>query len=185
MHAMYASEMTLEDARQISVWSYDEPYSMYSMDSSIETVEELIAGDYYAVYSQSMLIGFYCTGRSAQVPSAKLQGVYSEGYIDIGLGLKPNMTGKGYGKDFMSFILDEVLKHSPKTRLRLTVAKWNTRAIRLYERFSFVEVKQFSRNKMTFLVMKQKKELKHQPENWPMLLVLFSKLIHFYLCKHT
>ena len=158
MHTMYAFDMSLEEARQISVWSYDEPYSMYSMDSSIETVEELLAGDYYAVYSQSTLIGFYCTGQSAQVPSAKVQGVYTEGFIDIGLGLKPNRTGNGHGKDFMSFVLEEVFKQFPNAKLRLSVAKWNTRAIRLYERFSFVEVKQFLNNKMTFLVMKQKKD---------------------------
>jgi len=71
--------MTLEDASQISCWTYDEPYSLYSNDGSDESADELMNGDYYAVFdNDDELIGFICAGQSARVPGGYAAAIYDD-----------------------------------------------------------------------------------------------------------
>jgi hypothetical protein len=47
------------------------------------------------------LVGYLCFGESAQVPIGKTLNSYDDkSFIDIGLGLQPELCGKGYGFDF-------------------------------------------------------------------------------------
>jgi len=67
--------------------------------------------------------------------------------------MKPELTGKGYGSEFFSFILNQLQQesHSP---LRLTVATFNTRAIHLYEKLGFTKVMEFTAS-TEFITMKK------------------------------
>ncbi|WP_231710683.1 hypothetical protein [Gracilibacillus suaedae] len=46
------------------------------------------------------LVGFFCIGKPAQVPAGFKVGAYQEGFVDIGIGMKPELTGRGNGSSF-------------------------------------------------------------------------------------
>ena len=133
--------MTAPDARAVVAWRYEEPYALYNADpvQSDETVRALLdpRNRYYAVRTaEDGLVGTFCFGLDARVPG----GDYDDAdALDIGLGLRPDLTGRGLGKVFLLAGLAfarEQLVPTP-TRFRLTVAAFNRRAIRLYERAGF------------------------------------------------
>ncbi|RKD34382.1 GNAT family N-acetyltransferase [Thermohalobacter berrensis] len=152
------NNMKKEEAKEISNWKYEEPYSIYSLDGSEETIAEFMNGSYYFVYENNKLIGYFCFGESAQIPVGKKYGVYdNENYIDIGLGLKPEMCGKGEGYNFVKAGLDYAKSIFIKNKFRLTVASFNKRAIKVYKKVGFEEIDYFTRkNKkgnINFIVM--------------------------------
>lgn len=146
------SKMTDNCAIEILKWKYEKPYDLYNNVLSGEAIMELTSSSYKAILSNDEVVGFYCTGKDAQVPSGNEVGAYSRDCMDIGLGMKPDLTGKGLGTPFFGFILQDICEESSKC-LRLTVADFNKRAIRLYENFGFVIEKEFWRGDMQFNVM--------------------------------
>jgi [ribosomal protein S18]-alanine N-acetyltransferase len=63
--------------------------------------------------------------------------------IDIGIGMKPELTGKGAGSFFFKTILSSIRADISIEPQRLTVATFNERAIHLYKKFGFVQTVQF------------------------------------------
>jgi len=62
------------------------------------------------------------------------------GVIEVGIGLRSDLCGRGLGERYMRDELDYARREwSPRT-FRLYVASWNERAIKLYERLGFREV---------------------------------------------
>ncbi|WP_432663000.1 GNAT family N-acetyltransferase [Wukongibacter baidiensis] len=152
-------EMSRNYAVDISNWTYEEPYNIYNGNKNDEFIQELLDGSYYVVLGEeSELVGFYCFGTAAQVPVGNQYGVYDDvSFIDIGLGMRPNFCGRGKGYNFLLKGLEFSRKRFLTKKLRLTVASFNKRAIRLYERIGFKKMEVFERKKldesMTFLVM--------------------------------
>ena len=60
--------------------------------------------------------------------------------VDVGIGLRPELTGHGLGESFLRAQLDYATSQWSPATFRLFVAAWNGRAIRLYERLGFSEV---------------------------------------------
>jgi RimJ/RimL family protein N-acetyltransferase len=59
--------------------------------------------------------------------------------VEVGIGLRPDLMGRGLGERFMRTELDYAREQwSPRT-FRLFVTTWNARAIRLYERLGLRE----------------------------------------------
>ncbi len=148
----HAVPMTLEHATAILKWTYPSPYDFYNTEVSDEAYAELLDGSYQAVIDQEQLVGFFCTGLSAQVPPGRPLGLYADDHLDIGLGRHPELTGQGTGFTFCSFVLDTA-KSQTSLPLRLTVASFNERAIHLYEQLGFRRQSIFSTDHATFLVM--------------------------------
>jgi len=148
---LFSQEMTKNYAIEILNWRYPSPYDMYNEEADVEGLEEFLTQSYKAIVNQEgHLIGFFCTGQSAQVPKGHEFNVYQKACLDIGLGMKPELTGRGFGREFLAFILKELETDS----LRLTVAKFNQRAIRLYEAFGFKRADAFiSREEVEFITM--------------------------------
>jgi ribosomal-protein-alanine N-acetyltransferase len=146
-------EMNDSLARTILQWEYEEPYDIYNHELNPETMQELLGSHYFAVVDNEKLIGFFCIGKDAQVPAGSQFGAYDEYLLDIGLGMRPDLTGKGQGKVFFSFILNHVAKTTNVSSFRLTVATFNTRAIRLYEGLGFVKDMEFHNGNMEFMTM--------------------------------
>ncbi|PAD78381.1 GNAT family N-acetyltransferase [Paenibacillus campinasensis] len=138
--------MTEEYAAEISTWKYPEPYSLYSMEHSDEDIAELMNGDYfYALDMQNALAGFICKGNSARVPGGVQAGLYDDADVmDMGLGLRPDVTGRGKGRDFLLEGIAFLKERFEPKRLQLVVALFNKRAIAVYERSGFVKGKKFS-----------------------------------------
>ncbi|MGE7946951.1 GNAT family N-acetyltransferase [Lysinibacillus sp. NPDC093688] len=150
----YSREMNEMYATDILNWKYDEPYDFYNNELCDESLKEFLESPYYSIVNdKEELVGFFCTGTSAQVPKGHDYGAYAEECIDVGVGMKPGLTGKGYGAEFFSFILNE-LQQEKNGPLRLTVASFNTRAIHLYEKLGFEKVMDFTAS-TEFITMKK------------------------------
>jgi ribosomal-protein-alanine N-acetyltransferase len=129
--------MTIIYAAQVSGWTYENEYSIYSFPKNDDTVQELMNGDYYACLDQcNELLGYFCFGKSAQIPTMETDAYNSE-MLDIGLGMQPALCGKGRGYLFVKAGLDFAIKEFHNRRLRLTVASFNQRAIYVYEKIGF------------------------------------------------
>jgi len=130
--------MTQADAVAISRWRYPEPYSFYDWDADPDDLAELLdparRGDtYWAVEDGSgELVGFFSCKPS------------EPGAVEIGLGLRPDLTGRGLGAAFLEAGLEHVRTRFAPTEFVLSVAAFNRRAIAVYERAGFARVRAYS-----------------------------------------
>ena len=133
-------------AWDILSWEYPFPYDFYntSFDNYQEHyVRQFVDPElkFHAVLdSYGTMIGFCSFGADGQVPG----GNYSDEGLDIGLGMRPELTGQGNGAAFFGAILDYALSTFRPKFLRLTVAKFNLRALKLYQNFGFEVQGEFS-----------------------------------------
>jgi ribosomal-protein-alanine N-acetyltransferase len=137
--------MSEEDARAILQWRYEAPYSIYNPDP--ENLDEDLKGfldPRYAYHSivteQGELVGYCCFGLDAQVPG----GDYTEDALDVGAGLRPDLTGRGLGPSFLNAILDFAGEKFEPVAFRATVAAFNRRALRAWEKLGFQPVQTFA-----------------------------------------
>lgn len=133
-------------ARAIFEWLYDAPYDLYNLDP--EDVEENLQVfldpqcAYYAITDQDGdLVAYCCFGPDAQVPG----GDYRPAALDIGLGVRPDLTGQGCGLTYVQAVLDFALERFEPPALRVTVAEFNKRAQRMCEKAGFRPVQTFDR----------------------------------------
>ena len=82
-----------------------------------------------------------CFGPDAQVPG----GDYEAAALDIGLGLRPDLTGQGRGLHYASAVCDFARNTLAPAEFRVTVARFNRRARRVWENAGFVRVQTFER----------------------------------------
>jgi ribosomal-protein-alanine N-acetyltransferase len=133
-------EIRDEDARTMSTWTYDEPYSLYS--ASPEDAEWLANpenGYSSVVDATGELVAQCCFGFDARVPG----GNYEADAIDFGTGMRPDLTGKGHGAAFLELVIDEAQQRWPDQPLRTTIAAFNERAQHLVRKFGFSETEIF------------------------------------------
>lgn len=127
-----------------AAWKYPPPYAIYNMSADKETLAEMTGGRFYAVFRDQEMVGYFCFGRSARVPWAAKEGYYSQEYIDIGLAMRPDLTGRGSGLEFFTCGLEYAGVLFPGMPIRLTVAAFNQRARKVYQRAGFIETDEFS-----------------------------------------
>jgi RimJ/RimL family protein N-acetyltransferase len=129
--------MTEEFAQQIATWKYEGEYAFYSHTNNPELVCHLMNGEYYAVLdSNKTLYGYYCFGESSQIPTVE-EHVYEAAALDIGLGMRPDRCGKGAGYDFVKSGIEFARDRFGPNAFRLSVAAFNQRAIKVYEKVGF------------------------------------------------
>jgi [ribosomal protein S18]-alanine N-acetyltransferase len=121
--------MAEAEAQEIAAWRYEDPYSFYDSDADADDLAELLAAksrddQYFAAFREDELIGFF---------QFKLDG----DDIVIGLGLRPDLTGRGLGLSFTQAGMAFARERFRRSRFRLSVATFNERAIRVYERAGF------------------------------------------------
>ncbi|MBD7945634.1 GNAT family N-acetyltransferase [Psychrobacillus sp. Sa2BUA9] len=129
--------MTQNQANVIAYsWHYEEPYSFYDMEADKEDLEEFLnpisRGDsYFVVLEHDEIIGFFSFTS------------VSPGEIDIGLGMRPDLTGRGRGLDFLQAGMQFALNRFQPTIITLSVAAFNKRAIGTYKKIGFEKVSNF------------------------------------------
>ena len=137
--------ITRADAQAISRWRYDGPYSVYNGNPA--SVASLIEPRYFyhSVHDgHGGLVGYFCFGEDARVSAGKRLGLYErEIALDVGLGMRPELTGQGLGEEFVHAGLQFAESAYDPRAFRLTVATFNRRAIRVYERAGFEPVETF------------------------------------------
>jgi ribosomal-protein-alanine N-acetyltransferase len=131
------SPMTEDDARAVVAWRYEPPYDVYDVlpahrDETAQSFVDPSLG-YHAARLDGELVGFCCFGADARVPG----GDYRDDLLDVGLGLRPDRTGRGIGLEFVRSVLAFAEATRAPSGCRLTVAGFNERAIRVYERAGF------------------------------------------------
>ena len=149
-------------ARMILNWRYEPPYDYYNSSNIDEEVQNYLKSGnaYYSVFDAGhQLIGYCCFGKEGQVPG----GDYQAHALDIGLGLRPDLTGKGHGREFMAVILDFASQIYALQAFRVTVAAFNARAIRLYENIGFRRVMEFASqyDGKAFILMMREASVSH------------------------
>ena len=122
--------MSDEEAREISRWHYDPPYDVYDATSDKDDLEELLDPErrrdaYFSVFDESGdLVGFFQFEREGRT-------------VDVGLGMRPDLTGKGLGVEYVLAGLQFARERFAPERFTLSVTTFNERAIRVYERAGF------------------------------------------------
>jgi ribosomal-protein-alanine N-acetyltransferase len=128
-------QMTQGQALEIAAWQYEPPYSFYDAAADADDLalllgEESREGRYFSASSQGALVGFF---------ELKPEG----DDVVIGLGLRPELTGRGLGLRFLEAGMAFARERFHPSRFRLSVATFNQRAIRVYERAGFLPLRTF------------------------------------------
>lgn len=145
-------EMNKEQANTYINWRYEHPYEFYNIPEIgiQETISEIFEDNnsyYFSVLDdEDKLFGMY-------------EYTIKSNNMEIGFGIRPEDTGKGFGKDFLIDCINfGRSKFSYEGDIYLRVANFNERAIRLYKKLGFVEFdKEFTDSfgtPVTFLCMK-------------------------------
>lgn len=130
MERLHFTRLTQNEAEAIAEWHYPEPYSFYDWKADPDDLQELLdpalRGEaYWAVRDDD----------------GELVGNFSfkpkDDAIEIGLGLRPDLTGRGLGAAFLAAGLEFAREEFAPERFTLAVATFNERAIKVYERAGF------------------------------------------------
>jgi ribosomal-protein-alanine N-acetyltransferase len=130
------TRMTQDEAEAIARWRYEPPYDFYDWTADEDDLAELLdrerrADRYFAAHDGAgELIGFFGLGCVDDV-------------VDVGVGLRPDLTGRGLGLAFLEQGLSFANERFQPGRFRLAVAEFNARAITVYERAGFVRTRSF------------------------------------------
>lgn len=140
-----------KDANEIATWKYDGEYSFYDNDKT-EAKKEWASNIHkeentFVIYNESEeLIGNFSFD-------------YDEGNLMLGVQMKPSFTGKGMGTEIIQAILNFGRETYKFDKIELLVAKFNKRAIRVYEKLGFVKTEEFIWNvngeEKEFIAMKK------------------------------
>ncbi|MBI9045021.1 MAG: GNAT family N-acetyltransferase [Anaerolineaceae bacterium] len=158
---LYFRIVSKEDAASFLKWQYTEPYQVYNYDP--KRFEEDLAyhinpkNNLYSIYLDGELAGYCSFGHDAQVPG----GDYSLEAMDIGLMIKPEITGQGQGGKFAADVIQYgIALNKPKT-LRVTIADFNKRAMRVWEKQGFERIQEFERthDKSKFVILTRQAEV--------------------------
>lgn len=140
------------DARAIGAWHYAPPYDSYDLGQwymvSLVLLRPLLIPLGYEVYSvwseEGELVGTFMYTKLGRV-------------IELGLAMRPDLTGKGLGLEFMRAGMAFAKQRFSPASFRLDVATFNQRALKVYERAGFIPGKTFwqrtSRGRREFLEM--------------------------------
>lgn len=94
----------------------------------------------YSIFGQPDDLEAFCSfGPDGQVSGWD----YSTTALDIGLGLRPDLTGRGYGSEYVNAVINFALSTYSPEQLRVTIAAFNRRALRVWEKASFQVVQKF------------------------------------------
>ena len=119
--------MNESDAHLIANWHYGGIYAFYDMDQDLEELLDPYnwVDTYYTVTNEDdELFGYFCFEKADDA-------------VIVGLGMKPDYTGKGLGLQFLESGLEFAKRKFNPSRYRLSVATFNQRAIKVYEKAGF------------------------------------------------
>lgn len=120
-------------------WKYEGIYSFYDMTADPEDYEGFVdadlrnKNDHYEVLENESLIGFFCVIREGAS-------------IEIGLGMRPDLCGKGKGRWFLEQILAFIERNYEFDKLIMNVARFNQRAIKVYHSCGFQDAELIKRS---------------------------------------
>jgi RimJ/RimL family protein N-acetyltransferase len=124
--------------REVATWHYEAPWDFYDLASDPDDAAAM-ADLARAEHRRAVL------GEDGSL-EAFLYFDWHGDVTEVGIGLRPDLTGRGLGESFLNAQLDYARGRWQPASFRLFVAAWNERAIRLYERVGFREVARETRH---------------------------------------
>ena len=129
------------DVAAVARWRYPSPYAFY--DGSLREMLAVRLAQ-AALRLLGRTIYYAVLG-----PRDELMGIFSfvprGAVVEIGLGMRPDLTGRGAGREFLEAGLAFARERFAPAGFRLDVARFNQRAIRVYERAGFAATRSFER----------------------------------------
>ena len=123
---------------EVATWHYEPPLDFYDLASDPADAAAMLdpARDEHhraVLDEEGRLEAFWYFDRHGDV-------------TEVGIGLRPDLTGRGLGESFLNAQLEYAASRWQPATFRLFVAAWNERAITLYRRFGFREVARETRH---------------------------------------
>jgi RimJ/RimL family protein N-acetyltransferase len=140
MTEILIAPMTAVYAADILSWRYPAPYDCYNVADGDPGYYLDPANGMFAVLSGGELIGFRSFGPDGRVPG----GAYDGSALDTGGGLRPALTGRGLGRSVIAAGLEFGRRRFTPEAFRVTVASFNTRALRVVTSLGFQPVSSFA-----------------------------------------
>ena len=151
----------MDEASTLAIleWHYEAPYDIYDPASDdVEVAMQFFLDPQNAYHTitdeHGDLLAYCCFGPDGQVPGTD----YSAGALDIGLGVRPDLTGQGHGLEYVNAVLDFARRTFPPTAFRVTVAEFNKRAQRVWKKAGFRPMQTFLRSGdgMAFVILSRR-----------------------------
>jgi len=132
--------LTRRFALDICTWRYPAPYHCYDMTGA--DPDELLRPEsgFFALLCDDALAGFRSFGVDGRVPGWE----YDDTALDTGGGLRPELVGQGLGREAIATGLAFGRSRFAPPAYRVTVAAFNTRALRTIESLGFSRVGSFT-----------------------------------------
>lgn len=131
-------------------WSYPGPWAVYDVTAPLDPAE-----GFWAVLDDtaegSDVVGFACFGVEARVPGLEER----PGVLDVGVGMRPDLTGHGRGRAFAEAVLAHAGQVSSARTLRAAVQEWNERSLRLLLGLGFVRTGTHRVGDVTYAVVER------------------------------
>ncbi|MBO7407069.1 MAG: GNAT family N-acetyltransferase [Clostridia bacterium] len=146
-NTFYSRRMTNADAAAVCRWRYSGRQEIYNTEDTPESVRSFMDGWHFALSRKfgGEIEAFVCFGESAGLPLPELAHIYrDESFTDIALGLRPDLCGKGLGQSVAAAAMALAYGFFPDDGFRVTVAKDNAPAQRIYRALGFETLAAFS-----------------------------------------
>ena len=129
-------------------WRYEAPYDIYNPAAGgVELATQVFLdpqNSYHTVADEhGDLAAYCCFGPDGRVPG----GDYGAAALDIGLAVRPALTGQGRGLTYINAVLDFARRTFSPTAFRVTVAEFNQRARRVWKKAGFRPIQTFQRGR--------------------------------------
>lgn len=149
--------MDAAGARTVLAWRYPPPYDLYHVEVGPGELHAAVsfltdpANAYYRMDQVGDLEAFCCYGLDAQVEG----GDYTADALDLGLGVRPDLTGRGQGALYAQAVVQYGMQAYAPTALRVTIAAFNQRAQRTWQKIGFTQRQEFlaSASGLPFVVL--------------------------------
>ncbi len=119
-------------AKEVCKWRYQGLYSIYNLSDW-----EVVVSNCWALASESERDEFFLSICKEEDLIGFGRIHCSDNKVMLGIGLKPEVCGEGYGYKAMSLLIKEAKKRHPNTEIGLEVRRFNERAKKCYESVGF------------------------------------------------
>ncbi|MBG1240600.1 GNAT family N-acetyltransferase [Nostoc sp. NZL] len=143
------------NARAILSWRYEPPYDLYNYsEQEANSLQHILhsQNNFYSIVDKNSELVAYCSfGQDGQVTG----GDYRNQALDVGMGIRPDLAGRGKGTEYANAVLEFADSLFNPKAFRVTIAAFNKRAIRVWQKLEFEYQQSFERENdgMQFIIL--------------------------------
>ena len=143
------------NALAILGWRYEPPYDFYNdSEEDASLLQHFLhpQNSFYSILDENSKLIAYCSfGQNQQVT----HGDYCDRALDIGMGIRPDLTGRGKGVEYANAVLEFADNLFKPKAFRVTLVAFNQPALRGSQKSEFKHQQPFERESdgMQFIVL--------------------------------